>query len=94
MRPRLYQELPRPRQAAYNYQMTTAEKLSLLDLIWDDLRHNPADLSSPEWHRIELERRGMETLPEFFDWKEAIKRIRQRTVSISSTLNEGCPDCP
>ena len=31
-------------------EMTTAEKLALMELLWDDLCRTPEDLPSPAWH--------------------------------------------
>ena len=59
-------------------KMTTAEKLALLDLVWDDLRPHAAELPSPEWHGLELERRQGNPNLEFSDYRDVIKRIRQR----------------
>lgn len=31
-------------------EMTVAEKLQVIEVLWDDLARNPADVSSPPWH--------------------------------------------
>ena len=31
-------------------QMTVAEKLDLMEILWDDLSRNPGDIPSPDWH--------------------------------------------
>ena len=31
-------------------EMTTTEKLVMINQIWDDLMRNPNDVPSPEWH--------------------------------------------
>ncbi|MEI7832141.1 MAG: addiction module protein [bacterium] len=61
-------------------EMTVADKLSVMELIWDDLCRNPAALSSPAWHGSTLDERekrvqqGEETTS---DWEEAKQRIRE-----------------
>lgn len=68
-------------------QMTTAEKLSLMQDIWEDLDKRSEEIESPSWHEqvlIEREKRiaaGEET---FHDWdvvKEELKaELRQRSA--------------
>ncbi len=31
-------------------QMTVAEKLQAIEVLWDDLSRNPDDIPSPAWH--------------------------------------------
>jgi len=31
-------------------QMTVAEKLQAIEVLWDDLSRNPEDIPSPPWH--------------------------------------------
>jgi len=31
-------------------EMTTADKLSIMELLWDDLCRTPEDLPTPAWH--------------------------------------------
>ncbi len=31
-------------------QMTVAEKLKAIEVLWDDLSRNPDDIASPPWH--------------------------------------------
>lgn len=63
-------------------QMSVAEKLQVMEAIWDDLSRNANDLPAPAWHgdvlrsieaRIE---RGEET---FDDWETAKQRIRSQS---------------
>lgn len=59
-------------------QMTTAEKLETMELLWDNLCHKLNDVPSPHWHKTLLQEReervatGKET---FFDLDDAKKRI-------------------
>ncbi|TAL37081.1 MAG: hypothetical protein EPN93_06550 [Spirochaetes bacterium] len=61
-------------------EMTVADKLEAMELLWDDLSKNPDNMPSPEWHEDVLRerenafRKGQEQ-PE--DWSLAKKRIRK-----------------
>ena len=41
-------------------EMTTAEKLRAIEILWDDLSRNPADIPSPPWHEEVLAARQKE----------------------------------
>lgn len=63
-------------------QMTIAEKLRVMEELWDDLRTRAADVPVPQWHKDLLEER--ERLVEtgeahFADWETAKKRITALT---------------
>ena len=61
-------------------EMTMADKLSVMELIWDDLCHNPAALPSPAWHAsilAEREKRVQQGEEITSDWEEAKQRIRE-----------------
>ena len=59
-------------------EMSTSEKLALMDLLWDDLAKAPDDIPSPAWHlqllqaREEAIKTGTE---EFLDWEIEKKKI-------------------
>jgi putative addiction module component (TIGR02574 family) len=38
-------------------QLPAAERLKLLEEIWDSLAATPEDVPMPEWHKAELDRR-------------------------------------
>ena len=60
-------------------QMTTAEKLHVLEPIWDDLCRTPDDVPSPSWHAgvlEEREKRVREGSSQFVDWSKAKQDIR------------------
>jgi hypothetical protein len=60
-------------------EMTTSEKLRVLEQIWEDLCRTPENIPSPSWHADVLrarERRIREGSAEFIDWTEAKNRIR------------------
>jgi len=61
-------------------EMTVADKLEAMELLWNDLSKNPDNIPSPGWHEDVL--RGREIAykkgheqPE--DWSMAKKRIRK-----------------
>jgi putative addiction module component (TIGR02574 family) len=41
-------------------EMTTVEKLRVIEVIWDDLAKNPEDVPSPPWHEEVLKARQKE----------------------------------
>ncbi len=59
--------------------MTVAEKMQLLERIWDDLCRDTGDVQSPDWHREVLEERqrrlesGEVTISA---WSDAKTRLR------------------
>jgi hypothetical protein len=62
-------------------QMTTAEKLRVMEELWTDLSRNDQELESPAWHqqvlkeREERVRSGQES---FIDWETAKQQLRDR----------------
>ena len=38
-------------------RLPAAERLRLVEAIWDSLAHSPERIPVPDWHRAELERR-------------------------------------
>ncbi len=60
-------------------QMTLADKLEVMETLWADLSHRPADLPSPDWHREVLQERKRlvnEGKLKFLDWETAIAELR------------------
>jgi hypothetical protein len=61
-------------------EMTTPDKLRLMEELWQNLSMTDSEVSSPEWHGEVLAERdrlidsGEET---FIDWKTAKKRLRE-----------------
>ena len=61
-------------------ELTLAQKLELMEAIWDDLTKNEKTLESPDWHETVLKDRekaltaGKATVS---DWEEAKERIRR-----------------
>lgn len=63
-------------------KMTTAEKLSIMEKLWNDLCTNPESIPSPEWHREVLETREQlirEGKEQFYSLESAKSRIKDRT---------------
>ena len=64
-------------------QMTLAQKLDLMEMLWDDLSQNEQTLDSPAWHEAVLKERE-EALNagkvKISDWDEAKKRIRKNVL--------------
>ena len=63
-------------------QMTTAEKLSVMEILWDDLCRTADDLPSPAWHGevlAERERLLREGKTRFSDFEEVRDRLRKAT---------------
>lgn len=62
--------------------MTIAEKLSVMEKIWNDLCTNPESIHSPEWHREVLETREQhisEGNEQFHSLESVKSRIKNRT---------------
>ena len=61
--------------------MTTAEKLVLMERLWSELSRRPQDVPSPAWHGDLLAERiaaVREERTKFVDWDAAKKRLRDR----------------
>ena len=55
-------------------ELTVAEKLQLMEALWEDLSRNSDALESPEWHRELLEEREHRIASgeaRFQDWEQA-----------------------
>ena len=63
--------------------MTVAEKVQLLEAIWDNLCHRSTDYQSPQWHRDILEERrqqmaeGKLTVSSWEDAKARLSKLGQ-----------------
>jgi hypothetical protein len=63
-------------------KMTTADKLSVMEQLWDELCRAPEDIPSPAWHEKLLsgrEKRAREGKASFSDLADAKDRIRKAT---------------
>ncbi len=62
-------------------EMTVAEKLQVMEAIWDDLCRRGESIPSPAWHGdvlAERERLVAEGKAKFSSWEEARERIAAR----------------
>jgi hypothetical protein len=61
-------------------EMTTPDKLRLMEALWQNLSTNPSEVTSPEWHGEVLAERdrlldsGEETV---IDWETAKQQLRE-----------------
>lgn len=63
------------------FDLSPAEKLQLVEDLWDDLASDPDAVPVHEWQRIELERRkaSMQQQPvALASWDEVKQRVRGR----------------
>ena len=59
-------------------RMSVSEKLSTMELLWDDICRNTPDFTSPSWHGEllkEREEKLKQGEDEFIDWDAAKKNI-------------------
>lgn len=60
--------------------MSFAEKIQTMELLWDDLCKEPEKFESPAWHLDELKHREQlvrEGKAEYLDWETVKKDIRK-----------------
>ena len=61
-------------------RLSVAEKVQLLERVWDSLCSQPADVTSPDWHREVLQARGRRLADgraTVADWTDAKVRLQQ-----------------
>ncbi len=61
--------------------LSVAEKIVLMERLWDELSRRPTDVASPDWHGDILDRRRAavrEGRTAFIEWDDAKKRLRER----------------
>ena len=61
-------------------EMSLADKLQAMEVLWDDLCHNAQDVAVPEWHREVLAERAAvvkEGNAQIDDWEIAKVKIRE-----------------
>ena len=61
--------------------LSVADKIILMERLWDDLSRCPSDIKSPDWHGDVLSARLQavtEGKTQFVDWNDAKKRLRER----------------
>ena len=62
-------------------QMSTPEKLRLMEDLWDQLCQSESELPVPQWHKDLLdqrEREAREGKAKFVDWETAKRQIAER----------------
>jgi len=62
-------------------KLPRAEKLRLMETLWEELSRSEAELESPAWHAEELartEQRLAEGKEEILDWESAKKKLRKQ----------------
>ena len=60
-------------------KMTVAEKLDVMELVWDDLYQNEEDVPVPDWHMEVLREREAAIArgeEQSIDWEDAKKLLR------------------
>ena len=61
--------------------LSTADKIMLMERLWEDLSRRPAEIVSPDWHGDILLQREVavrEGRTNFVDWQSAKERLRDR----------------
>ena len=61
--------------------LTAAERLELMEVLWDGISHNESGYASPEWHHEALqasEQAVEEGRATFTDWPEAEAELRRK----------------
>ena len=64
-------------------EMSFAEKIQTMELLWDDLCKNPKRFESPKWHLDELNYREQlvkDGKAEYLDW-ETVKKIFEKKLN-------------
>jgi len=62
-------------------KMTIAEKLRMMEMLWNDLTRDEERFESPEWHGAVLRERAARVKQgkeSFMDWETAKKQLRNR----------------
>ena len=62
-------------------QLTLAQKLDIMELIWEDLSSDEQNFKSPDWHEDVLKNREKafkEGKISISEWSEAKKRIKRK----------------
>ncbi len=63
-------------------RLTSAERVELMNVIWDSLDAKAQENESPAWHEEELRRRSEEVASgkaEFTKWEDAQSEVLRRT---------------
>lgn len=63
------------------FDLSTAEKLQLVEDIWDDLASTPEEIPVHDWHKKELARRKanlQKNTASALSWEEVKRRVRSQ----------------
>ncbi len=69
-----------PERAAI-FDLSLAEKLQLVEELWNDIASTPDQVPIPEWHKAVLDRRQAQLDRDpsaVLTWEETLKRIKRR----------------
>lgn len=61
--------------------LSTGEKLRIMEIIWEDLTRTSEELESPDWHADalrETEKRFQAGQEQVWEWEEAKKALRKK----------------
>lgn len=58
-------------------KLPVADRLLLVETIWDSIAATPEQIPIPAWHREELDRRLAEKTPKHLTWEQVQARLRQ-----------------
>jgi putative addiction module component (TIGR02574 family) len=58
-------------------RLPVAERLELVEQIWDSIAADASQVPVPDWHKAELDRRLAEPNPERLTWDDARKRLAE-----------------
>jgi putative addiction module component (TIGR02574 family) len=70
-----------PPEVTAVFSLSKAEKLQLVEDLWDDIAANPDDIPVHDWQKDELDRRkaNLAANPESaLAWDEIVRRVRAR----------------
>jgi putative addiction module component (TIGR02574 family) len=70
-----------PPEVAAVFSLSKAEKLQLVEDLWDDIAANPDDVPVHDWQKEELDKRKAnlaENPGAALTWEEIVRRVRAR----------------
>lgn len=70
-----------PPEVAAVFSLSKAEKLQLVEDLWDDIAANPDDIPVHDWQKDELDRRKANLVvnpKSALTWEEIVRRVRAR----------------
>ncbi len=58
-------------------RLPAADRLRLVEEIWDSLASSPDQVPMPDWHRGVLDKRLAEPKPEYLNWQQVQDRLKK-----------------